>query len=127
MPTAVLIYDDTPPSINSAKSGYRSHWRQGRETKKRWEGIFAMLLLKERVPKGRDYVRATGELRFPRNGRRDAGKFRVVLEKALGDALTTVGIIPDDDTTHYSFGDLTISNDRGEKGPARTTVQLEFE
>jgi Holliday junction resolvase RusA-like endonuclease len=120
---AVLTYDDTPPSINSPKSGYKGHWSQGHDTKSRWEGIFAMLLLKEKVPRDVGRVTVRAELRFPTNQKRDPDNFRVVLSKALGDALQKVGVLKDDSEEFYDLTSLRI-NPEGEKGPARTLVEI---
>jgi hypothetical protein len=49
-----------------------------------------------------------GEVTFPDTGRRDQGNYRVILEKALGDALVTGGWLRDDSWDHYEFGGLTM-------------------
>lgn len=122
--TVSFSYDDTPPSVNDPKSGYRGHWSQGASSKSRWEGIFAMLLLSMKVPKDLARVTATATLRFPRRGRRDEGNFRFVLEKALGDALVKGGWLTDDDASRFTFPQLQFED---ETGPKRTTITLELE
>ena len=48
-------------------------------------------------------------LRFPARRRRDSGNYRVMLEKALGDALVEGGWLPDDTPEHYEFGGVTFT------------------
>lgn len=81
-------------------------------------------LLEQRVPKGAERVEATACLRFPVLRRRDEGNFRVVLEKALGDALQLHGVIADDTPDQFRFGKITFDE---EKGTPLTIVELELE
>lgn len=125
MPTQTLIYNDTPPSMNDKKSGYGGgHWSRRSGTQKLWQGIFGTLLMATRVPRGITAVRVTANLRFPRAARRDEGNFRMVIEKALGDALTKGGWIPDDEPEHYSFERVEFNPERG---PKQTVVVLSYE
>lgn len=121
---ATVAYDDVPPSMNSTASGYKGNWRAGAQTKKRWEGIFATLFLAVRLPRGLTRVEATATLRFPQKRRRDEGNFRMVIEKALGDALVAGGWLADDDASRFSFRQLEFEDERG---PKRTRVTLTFE
>lgn len=61
------------------------------------------------VPRGLESVTATAELRFKQRRRRDEGNFRVILEKALGDALVEGGWLADDTADHFRFGLLELS------------------
>lgn len=101
--TVTLRYADTPPSMNDPKSGYKQHWTVGSDTKSRWHKIFASLLLvhrKDLPPEPVPQVRCTATLIFPRRKtggtRRDPENFRMVLAKALADALVEMRVIADD-------------------------------
>lgn len=118
--TYVLKYADTPPSMNTNVG--KGHWRKFHQEKKKWEGIFAMLCLKERVPKGCTVVHAKVWLRFRVNRRRDPGNFRTIIEKALGDALQAVGVIPDDTAAHFEVQAVELAE---VSGPASTAITLE--
>lgn len=98
------------------------NWRTFARHKKRWEGLLGMLILKERVPKGASHVKASADMRFRVSRKRDEGNFRMVIEKALGDVLQTMGIIPDDTPEHYEFGHVEFL-DKG--GMNQTRIILE--
>jgi hypothetical protein len=66
-------------------------------------------------------IMVEGELTFPEPGNRDQGNFRVLLEKALGDALVEGGWIADDNWEMYEFGNLGY---RVEPGVMRTRLLL---
>lgn len=118
--TYVLEYADTPPSMNTNVG--KGHWRGFHTAKKRWQGVFGMLLLKERVPKNCTVVQAKVTLRFRvRRARRDVGNFQTIIEKALGDALQTVGIIPDDTATYFEVTEVILL---GESGTPLTQIEL---
>lgn len=111
---ATLRYDDTPPSLNSMGTR-QGHWAVTKE-KKRWQGIFAGLLLgascrpgDERLPRKLDRVEAEAILFFPTSRRRDEGNFRWLLEKVLGDALVSSGYLTDDTPEEYRFGHLNFA------------------
>lgn len=118
--TYVLKYADTPPSMNTNVG--KGNWRTFHTEKKKWEGIFGMLCLKERVPRGCTVVKAKIWLRFRVTRKRDPGNFRTLIEKALGDALQTVGIIPDDTATYFEVEAVELAE---VSGPACTAVTLE--
>lgn len=122
--TAEVWYDDVPPSMNSSGSGYRGNPQAAHRVKKKWEGIFAVLLMSAKVPRRLTSVHANASLRFPQARRRDEGNYRMLIEKALGDALARGGWIEDDTPDAYSFHELQFEDD---KGPKRTTLFLELE
>lgn len=117
-----LSIPGTPKSFNQI--GYRSHWAIGQREKQNWQGWFALALMEQKVPRKLKHVEAKATLRFKQRRRRDSGNFRVILEKALGDALVEGGWLPDDTSDLYSFGavDLLAPVDRPE-----TIVVLDYE
>lgn len=131
--STVLAIPRTPKSLNQL--GARGNPRLFHREKKSWEEELALTMIAEGLPgwpKGPQLHRvdARAVLRFRSNRRRDEGNFRVLLEKALGDALRGhIGAwregkwIPDDTPDHYSFKALEISPDLG---PARTLITLEW-
>lgn len=120
-----LAYADTPPSYNTFM---HAHWRTVRNHKQVWQLLFENLLtaspLRRLQPGESRFIYAEGILTFPLRRRRDEGNFRVVLEKALGDALTNGRWLADDTTEFYRFGKLLIEE---EPGPARTLICLTVE
>lgn len=117
-------YDDVPPSMNSASSGYRGNPYAASRVKMQWEGILAVLLYAERVPRGLTRVDASASLRFPTRRKRDEGNFRMLLEKVMGDTLVKGGWLDDDAPDSYAFHQLQFED---EKGPKRTTIFLDLE
>jgi hypothetical protein len=124
MPTQVLTWDDTPPSMNQKSSGYGANHHVAGRTKKNWEGIAMVMLLQAKVPKDLRWVRASAVMRFPDKRRRDEGNFRMVIEKALGDAMVGGGWLPDDTPDLYRFTGVEFDP---EKGPKQTTITLDYE
>lgn len=116
-----MEYADTPPSMNTNKV---RDWRSFGREKKRWEGIFCGLLMKHQIHKGATSVRAKAMIRFPTNRRRDEGNFRMLIEKALGDALQVMKVIPDDGPEQYRFEQVNFDHTKGNK---LTTVTLDIE
>ena len=114
-----LSLPGTPPSLNT--TGASRSWQRFYREKKKWEGYCVIALMEMKVPKGLASVEATAKLRFPSKRRRDEGNFRVVLEKALGDALQLHGAIEDDTPEWFTFGKVTFDEERGEP---LTTVEL---
>lgn len=102
MKTVTLTIPGTPPSFNAV--GLHSHWTQGRRHKRDWQERCEIALMEQRVPRGLKLVEASAKLSFRVNRRRDEGNFRVILEKALGDALVNGRWLPDDTPEHYRFG-----------------------
>jgi hypothetical protein len=103
---ATLEVPGCPPSFNAI--GYRSHWSVGRREKLKWQEMLGMALMVARVPRGLAAVSATAEIRFKQRRRRDEGNFRVILEKALGDALVEGRWLSDDTPEQYRFGAVDL-------------------
>lgn len=107
MPERVtLSIPGTPPSLNAV--GYRSHWSVSRKHKMQWQGWCALALMEQKLPRRLKRVEATATLRFKQRRRRDEGNHRVLIEKALGDALVEGGWLPDDTSDLYSFGQVEL-------------------
>lgn len=104
---ATLSIPGTPPSFNAI--GYRSHWAVGRRHKQQWQQFLSIALMEQRVPRGLKAVSVTAEIRFKQRRRRDEGNFRVILEKAFGDALVEGGWLPDDTGDEYHFGAVRLT------------------
>lgn len=113
-----------PPSLNVLGSGDPAIYMG---MKARWQEMLAALLDASGLPRGLAYVLVEGEITFPDRGRKDQGNFRVLVEKALGDALVDGwedvpgGWLEDDDWTHYEFGGLAY---RYEPGVSRTRLLI---
>lgn len=123
-----ITYNATPPSFNVV--GTRaSHWKVNR-AKKEWQGAIEGLLMASGLPRGcpgfsgLTRVNASARMRFPKRRGRDINNFVVILDKALGDALSNGNWITDDKPEFYTFAGLTFEPDLG---PNRTTVVLEYE
>lgn len=99
-----LTYDDTPASLNAGGTGSRRHWSVGAREKKRWEGIYAVLLMTGKVPRGMTKATVSALLEFKAPARRDSENFRPGLSKPFADALVAGGWIADD---HEDFFELT--------------------
>jgi hypothetical protein len=104
---AVLSIPGTPPSYNTL---VHAHWRKNQRAKQDWQQRCEIVLLEARVPRGLQLVTATALIHHKQFRRRDEGNFRVVLEKALGDALTNGGWLPDDTPDHYRFERLRFTS-----------------
>lgn len=114
-----LLIDSTPPSLNViAGRGARFAFTRA---KRRWQADLATLLMLRGVPRRLDRVEATATMTFSTRRRRDEGNFRVLLEKALGDALVEGGWLDDDTPDRYSFGAVTFA-----LGSPRTAVRLRY-
>jgi len=109
---AILQVPATPPSYNTTA---QAHWTKHRKAKRTWQEWLTIALMEKRVPQGVLRVEARAELHFKSRRRRDEGNFRVILEKALGDAL--VGDpkawpegrwLPDDTPDRYTFGAVEL-------------------
>lgn len=108
-----------PPSFNAGGSGGNHFiWQNLKGT---WERLFAAKLTAAGLPLGLRRITVEGLMCFPDRGRRDQGNFRVVIEKALGDALVDGGWLEDDDWDRYEFGNLQRTY---EKGVAYTRLML---
>ncbi len=99
-----------PASFNATSGGRGTGAAAmvGANLKQTWQKIFKAMLAETDLPKGLAYVFVEGEIVFPdHRDDRDQGNFRVVIEKALGDALEEGGWIPNDNWDHYEFGGLS--------------------
>lgn len=67
------------------------------------------------LPTHCEKVLAEGRITFPDRRRRDQGNFRVIIEKALGDALVDGDWIVDDDWDRYEFGGYQRAYEKGAK------------
>jgi hypothetical protein len=122
MPLAVLQIPDTPPSFNDV--GYRTHWAVARGHKRRWQDQLALLLLAKRVPRPLARVDVTATIYFTERRRRDEGNFRVIVEKALGDALQEGGWLPDDTPDFYRFGKVRLLQPCTER---QTYIEIDYQ
>jgi hypothetical protein len=129
-----------PRSMNAAPGKGTRGAAMGRHKAKRALQADLVKLLQaagvpQPIPGGR--VRATAELLFPTERRRDEGNYRTALEKALGDALAPapsaeerrLGLEPlnvwleDDTPDRFTFGAVTFGlTERGYKGKRRPAV-----
>lgn len=105
-----------PASFNVLSSGQGSgNAMVYANLKSKWQEFLGAALDASGLPKNLAKVYAEGEITFPdRRDDRDQGNFRVVIEKALGDALEERGYIWRDDWTRYEFGQLTMRISPGE-------------
>jgi hypothetical protein len=117
-PEVVIDIDQLPPSMNDI-IGQGSRWRYTAE-KKKWGKLLQQALLDAGLGSCAR-VFAEGEVTFPSRIKHDQGNYRFMLEKALGDALQTVGVLLDDSWDFYSFGNLAATY---EKGVRRTRLLL---
>lgn len=122
--TEPLVYQleipGTPPSLNT--TGASRGWQKFAREKKKWEGFCFIALLEQSVPKHGRHIDASALMRFKDKRRRDEGNFRVILEKALGDALQLGNYIEDDTPEFYSFKGVSFAE---ETGVPLTVVKLE--
>lgn len=77
----------------------------------RWSPVLSELLEASGLPKGLERVEASGEVSFGDATERDQGNHRVIVEKALGDALVRGGWLVSDVWSRYTFGDLRLAED----------------
>jgi len=87
-----------PVSFNSTRL---RNWAVVQRAHKRLKEQLMLSMLAEGVPKDQRYVEVDAELIFKVKRRRDEGNFRTPLEKALGDALVDLRILPDDTPTYW--------------------------
>lgn len=103
---ATLSIPGTPPSFN--KVGLHSHWAVGRRHKLQWQQWLSIALMEQGVLRGLKSVEARATIRFKTQRRRDEGNFRVILEKALGDALVEGLWLADDTPEYFRFGRVEL-------------------
>lgn len=112
---------DVPPSMNTDKV---RGWRSFARLKKLWQAQLEQLLMAEGLPRP---IPACGPLqvdvvlRFKDRRRRDSENYRVLLSKALGDALVNGGWLTDDTDDDWR---LQVRIDRQDTGPLRTFIEL---
>lgn len=124
--TYTMTYDDVPKSNNAGGGGSRSNHFAAHREKKRWESIFGVLLMAEKVPRGAAHASVSVELRFRDRRRRDSSNYYQSVVKPLADVLVQMLVIPDDTDEFFEVTDLTINPDPLPKPalPARITVTL---
>jgi hypothetical protein len=126
--TFVLTYDEAPKSLNAGGAGSRSHWSKGYAEKRRWEGIWALLLIEGKVPRGMTHCSVEGLIEFVRAQRRDVENYRPALVKAFADALVHGGWLPDDEERFFVMAGLTLRAGMESGNPfvqGRTTLTLQ--
>lgn len=116
----------TPPSLNAI--GARGNPRMFHRRKKGWQRMLGAEMLvgiaQDAIPRRLERVTVSGRLEFETSRRRDEGNYRTLLEKALGDALTSGGFLEDDTPDRYRFERLEIE---GPLEQARTVLDLRWE
>jgi hypothetical protein len=126
-----LIYDGIPPSSNTNKGvGGRGSPYAVARTKKEWEGIFAVLLLQLKVPRGLTWIEVTPTLRFRTKARRDSDNFYFAISKPFGDVCVKMGVIPDDTPEHYGMQRVVIETGCTDLRPGikgQTILDLAFD
>lgn len=90
--------------------------------KEKFQEILTLELIASGLPRGLGRVYAEGEVTFPEESEnRDQGNFRMIPEKALGDALVAGGWLVRDNWARYEFGGLT---ERVQAGESATRIVL---
>lgn len=112
-----------PRSMNALGSGNPQAFYAAKQM---WQDRFTELLHESKLPKPLGSVRAEGLICFPDRIERDQGNFKLMIEKALGDALQVrdadgVPWLPKDDWSRYEFGNLRRHY---QKGVAYTLLRL---
>ncbi len=122
-----LVYDEAPKSNNAGGGGSRANHYAAHREKMRWQGIFGMLVMVEKVPRRRAHVSATVELQFRDKRRRDSTNYYQAVVKPLADCLVRMQVIPDDTDEFFDLVALKINPEPLPKpGPSsRITVTLE--
>lgn len=102
-------------------------------SKQAWQKLLLDRLRASALPTGLSRVYVSGEVTFPVDARRrdgeynrDQGNFRVLIEKALGDALEEGGYLPSDGWDRYEFGDLAQRVVAGESATRLTIFPMIF-
>ncbi len=112
MATYTLVYDEAPKSVNQGGGGARKNEFASHREKKRWEGIFGMLLMAGKVQKPLGFTRVTIELQFTTRRNRDAENFRHPVVKPLLDAMKRGGWLEDDTEEYVQVERLYIADER---------------
>jgi hypothetical protein len=112
-------YEDTPPSFNAVgHTGNRWAWTKA---EKAWKETVETLMLSTGFPRDWDHISVRVRLQFPTKNRRDEINYRVILEKATGDALVNGKWIPDDVPEHFTFEGVHFEQ---QTGPKKTTWEI---
>lgn len=98
-------------SFNGLGSGNQFVYQ---EMKKGWQEALALALDASGLPRGLGHVLVEGQMCFPTAHKRDQGNHRMIVEKALGDALVAGGWLEDDTWNRYEFGGLSYTYRKGE-------------
>lgn len=106
--TFVLSYPEAPKSLNAGGAGSRRHWSVAHQEKRRWEGLYVMLLLAEGVPTGMGHCSLEATIRWKTRARRDSTNYIAPIVKPLADALVKGGWLPDDTDEFFRFSGLTF-------------------
>jgi hypothetical protein len=104
--TYVLLITDVPKSVNAGGGGARAHWGAAHREKKRWEGLFLMELMAQRVRRNMTCCYAEIEVRWKHRNRRDIENYRHPITKPLADALVIGGYLPDDTEEFFKVRDM---------------------
>lgn len=108
--TFVITYDESPKSLNAGGAGSRRHWGAAHKEKRKWEGIYGMLLLQRRVPRGMSHCRVREVLlEFRHANRRDASNYQAAIVKPFADCLVAGGWLADDTAEFFELEDVKIS------------------
>lgn len=112
--TFVLTHPEAPGSLNAGGAGSRRHWAVGYNEKKKWEGVYLMLLLAAKVPKGMTFCEATATIRWKHKNRRDSTNYLAPVVKPLADVLAPPKSsdrprwLPDDTDEFFKFNGVTF-------------------
>jgi hypothetical protein len=101
-----------PSSFNAFGSGANQFAWQAQ--KRQWQEAITDLLREARLPGGLGGVFVEARVCFGDSLSRDQGNFRIVVEKAFGDALVDGGWIVDDDWGRYEFGRFELVRAAGQ-------------
>lgn len=106
--TFVLTHREVPKSMNAGGGGSRVHWATARDEKRRWEGVYALLLLAEKVPTHMEHCTARAIIRWKHRNRRDSTNYIASIVKPLADALVKGGWLADDTDEYFTFGGVSF-------------------
>ena len=129
MSTYVIHYDEVPKSLNAGGAGSRRHWSVANREKKRWEGIWLMLMLAKKIPRGMERCEIGVWLAFALPRRRDVENFRPAFNKPFADMLVKGGYIPDDTAEFFNLASIEICPEKLQHAhplvKGRTTIKIE--
>lgn len=100
----VIEHNETPKSLNAGGTGSRRHWGQAHKEKKRWEGIFGMLMIEQKVPRHMASCEVHVELQFAKKAGRDVENYRSGVIKPFADTLVHGGWLADDTEEFFKVG-----------------------